>query len=269
MSKEAFLIKRRKFLGTVLGTIAASSVGSSLPVPSMPQQNSSKAAAPSIIVFDVNETLIDIESIGPFFERIFGDPKVVREWFNQLILYSNAITLSGYYQTFFTLGQGVLEMLAKIHGVAVTSKDIEELRDSMRNMPAHKDSAEGLRLLKEAGFRLVTLTNSPLEKNGGPLERAGLGQFIEREFSVDTVRRFKPAPQVYHLVAEMLDVAPSSICLVAAHTWDTVGAQSVGFFAGLVARSGNAPLPVKGLPQPQAVAPDLPGVAKQLITLWR
>jgi hypothetical protein len=51
---------------------------------------------PSIIVFDVNETLIDIESIGPFVERKFGDRKVLREWFNQLILYSNVITLSGH-----------------------------------------------------------------------------------------------------------------------------------------------------------------------------
>jgi 2-haloacid dehalogenase len=225
---------------------------------------------PSIIVFDVNETLIDIESIGPLFERIFGDRRILREWFNQLILYSNVTTLSGYYETFFALGQGVLEMSGKIHGVAVTPKDVEELRVSMLNMPAHKDSPEGLRLLQEAGFRLMTLTNSPLEKGGrSPLQRAGLGRFIEREFSVHTVRRFKPAPQVYQMVAEMLDVPPSSICLVAAHAWDTIGAQSVGFSAGLVARSGNAPLLVRGLPQPQAVAPDLPGVAKQLIALWR
>jgi 2-haloacid dehalogenase len=136
-------------------------------------------------------------------------------------------------------------------------------------MPAHKDVPEGLRLLKDAGFRLTTLTNSPPDKDGSPLERAGLGHFIERQFSIDSVRRFKPAPQVYHLVAEQLGVPPSDICLVAAHTWDTIGAQSVGFSAGLVARPGNAPLPVKGLPQPQAVAPDLPGVAKQLIALWR
>jgi 2-haloacid dehalogenase len=71
------------------------------------------------------------------------------------------------------------------------------------------------------------------------------------------------------MVAELLDVPPSAICLVAAHTWDTMGAQSVGLSAGLVARSGNAVLPVHGLPQPQAVASDLPGVAKQLIALWR
>ena len=92
---------------------------------------------------------------------------------------------------------------------------------------------------------------------------------LERSFSIDRVRRFKPAPQVYHMVAEELDVPTSAICMVAAHVWDTIGAQSVGCAAALIARPGNAPLPVPGLPQPQAVAADLPGVATQLIKLWR
>ncbi len=56
---------------------------------------------------------------------------------------------------------------------------------------------------------------------------------------------------------------------VAAHVWDTIGAQSVGCSGALIARPGNAPLPLHGLPQPHAVAPDLPGVATQLINLWR
>jgi 2-haloacid dehalogenase len=134
-----------------------------------PNRSWKSMSTPSIIVFDVNETLIDIESIGPFFERKFGDRKVLREWFNQLILYSNAITLSGYYETFFTLGQGVLEMLGTIYGVSIQPADLEELRRSMLSMPAHKDVPEGLRLLKGAGFRLMTLTNSPPSDGGAPL----------------------------------------------------------------------------------------------------
>src|SRR5215831_1190544 len=86
---------------------------------------------------------------------------------------------------------------------------------------------------------------------------------------IDRVRRFKPAPQVYHMVAAELGVPPAAICMVAAHVWDTIGAQSIGCSGALVARPGNAPLPVRGLPQPQAVAPDLPALATQLIKLWR
>lgn len=225
--------------------------------------------APSVVVFDVNETLLDIESIAPLFDRLFDHRNVLREWFNQLVLYSNAVTLAGYYQTFVTLGQGVLQMLSNIYDVPVEQSDLGELRDRMLSMPAHPDVSEALNLLREADFRLMTLTNSPPDENGSPLERAGLGHFFERQFSVHEVRRFKPAPEVYQHVAELLDVPPSAICLVAAHTWDTLGAQSVGFRAGLVRRAGNAPLPIDGLPQPHVVAADLVQLARQMIAFWR
>jgi 2-haloacid dehalogenase len=224
---------------------------------------------PSICVFDVNETLLDIESITPMFQRLFGDRKVLREWFNQLILYSDAMTLSGPYTTFFTLAQGVLKMLGSIYKVSITDSDVDELRTRMLTMPAHPDVPPGLKQLKDAGFRLVTFTNSPPDPKENPLKNAGIDGWFEKSFSVDRVRRFKPAPQGYRMVAEELNVPPPAICMVAAHVWDTIGAQSIGCSAALIARPGNAPLPVHELPQPQAVAPDLPGVATQLIRLWR
>jgi 2-haloacid dehalogenase len=117
--------------------------------------------APWVCVFDVNETLLDIEFIAPIFQRLFGDRKVLREWFGQLVLYSNAMTLCGPYTTFFDLGQGVLKMLGSIHSVAITEADVDELRTRMLTMPAHADVPLGLKQLKDAGFRLVTCTNSP------------------------------------------------------------------------------------------------------------
>ena len=52
------------------------------------------------IVFDVNETLLDLESLAPTFERIFGERSALRSWFAQLILYSEALTLAGTYVPF-------------------------------------------------------------------------------------------------------------------------------------------------------------------------
>jgi len=225
--------------------------------------------APSIMVFDVNETLLDINFISPLFERVFGDRRVMREWFNQLILYSSVTTLSGPYASFFDLAVGVLRMLGEVHEVSVASADLEELRMRLLTMPAHPDVLAGLRKLKDAGFRLVSFTNSPTDPVASPLQRAGLGQWFERSFSVEGVRRFKPAAQGYHMVAEGLDVEPSALCMVAAHVWDTIGAQCVGYSAALVTRPGNAPLVVHRLPQPQIIAPDLPGVAEKAIRRWR
>jgi 2-haloacid dehalogenase len=225
-----------------------------------------QSARPSVLVFDVNETLLDIEAIAPLFARVFGDGQVLREWFGQLILYSGVVTLSGVYEDFFALGQGVLRMLGDIHKTNIHSSDMDELRTRMLNMPAHPDVPDGLCLLKDAGFRLVTLTNSPPDPQGSPLEHAGIAHFFERRFSVDAVRQFKPAPKVYQMVASMLDAPLRSLCMVAAHVWDTIGAQSAGYSAALLARSGNAPLRVEGLPQPDWIAANLPELAKQLIT---
>jgi 2-haloacid dehalogenase len=226
-------------------------------------------AAPSICVFDVNETLLDIEFLAPLFQRLFGDRNILREWFGQLILYSEAITLSGPYAPFFTLGQGVLRMLGSIHNVSIEEADIQELRERMLTMPAHPDVPAGLKQLKDAGFRLVTLTNFPPDSQVSPLKHAGIDGWFEKSFSIDRVRRFKPAPEVYRMVAEELRVSPTAICMVAAHVWDTIGAQCAGCSGALIARPGNAPLPVPGLPQPQVVAPDLPSAATQIIRLWR
>ena len=225
---------------------------------------------PSVLIFDVNETLIDVESMNPLFKRVFGDECVLREWFGQLILYSMTLTLSGLYKDFFSLGQGLFEMLGATHKVKVKPGDIEALKEGLLTMPAHADVKKGLEQLKDAGFRMVTLTNSPPIKGGKtPLENAGLADFFERQFSVEAARAYKPAQVLYHMVAQELDVALSDCCVVACHVWDTIGAQSAGLAAGLITRPGNALLPIAGLPQPNVVAPDLPALADQMIKLWK
>jgi 2-haloacid dehalogenase len=220
---------------------------------------------PLVLVFDVNETLIDIESLEPHFEAMFGDRSVLREWFGQLIMYSMTITLSERYVDFFSLGQAVLQMTGDIHGVDISDDDRRALGEGMRTMPAHPDVADGLRRLKDKGYRLVTLTNSPPVADGAtPLEHAGLAGHFERQFSVDSWRAFKPAPQLYTGVAAELGVAPSACMMVAAHVWDTIGAQAVGFGGALIARKGNAPLPAADLPQPALVVADLLELADRL-----
>lgn len=221
--------------------------------------------SPSVLVFDVNETLIDIDSITPVFERIFGDPGATRAWFGQLVTYSMTVTASGHYVDFFTLGQGVLRMFATIRQVDISDDDEDALKHAMLTMPAHSDVADGLTALRDKGFRLVTLTNSPPSPFAPtPIEHAGLGHLFERQFSVDACRAFKPAPAPYLYTCEQLGVAPADCMMVAAHVWDTIGAQSAGFSGALITRPGNATLTVPGLPQPTVIAADLRDLATKL-----
>ncbi|OBK47705.1 haloacid dehalogenase type II [Mycobacterium sp. 1081908.1] len=221
---------------------------------------------PSVLVFDVNETLLDIESLAPLFAEKFGDERVLREWFAQLVMYSMTVTLAESYADFPTLAQGVLGMLGDVYHVTIADDDLRRLKTGMLTMPAHPDAAEGLSALRDNGFRLVTLTNSPPNPNGPTaLQNSGLGGFFEHQLSVDARRAFKPAPTVYRYVCEALEVAPGDCMMVAAHAWDTLGAQKVGFSSALITRPGNPPLPVAGLPQPDLVVSDIRQLAERLV----
>lgn len=220
---------------------------------------------PSILIFDVNETLLDLTSLEPLFARVFGEGRVMREWFAQLVLYSQTLTLSGSYATFSDLASGVLRMVGTTSRVAVTDDDVAELKKMIGSMPAHADAAPALARLRDAGFRLVTLTNSPPSPAPTPLERAGLAHYFEAAYSVDTVKKFKPAVETYRLVADELGVGLEDTCLVACHLWDTVGAQQAGGMGALVLRPGNALLPTKGVAVPDLTVNDLGELAEQLI----
>jgi len=220
-----------------------------------------------MLVFDVNETLLDIEVLHPFFERVFGDARVMRQWFAELILYSQALTLSGEYTPFGQLALAVLRMIATFKGVDLKDDDLEEFKSTMSNLPSHREAPEALAMLASAGFRMVTLTNSAGEAGRASLVQAGLFDFFEQTFSVDEVAKFKPAREVYDHVARTLNARPSDLRLIAAHTWDTLGALAAGYSAALVARPGNAPLAVGA--QPDIVEPDLLRTAARIIEVDR
>src|SRR5262249_36883830 len=95
------------------------------------------------------------------------------------------------------------------------------------------------------------------------LANAGLASFFERTFSVDAVRRFKPAAEAYRSVADALGVSTNRLRLIAAHAWDIVGALQAGFRAAFVARPGKVLYPLG--PKPDIVGPDFKTVAQQVV----
>lgn len=223
--------------------------------------------APSIVVFDVNETLLDINTLTPLFIRLFGHAHILREWFAQLVLYSQTMTLSGRYMLFGELGIGALQMTADIHNVKLAEADSDGLKTRMGQRPAHPDAMLALTKLRTAGLRLVTLTNSASGDAPTPLEYAGLDTFFEQSFSIKTVGKFKPAPETYQMVAGALSVETSDLCLVACYLWDTIGAQAAGCRGAFLflTRPHNALLRAPNVPTPDFMAADLVTLAKHII----
>ncbi len=219
-----------------------------------------------IIVFDVNETLLDVRAMSSSFEQTFGDSTLLGEWFSTLLRYSLEVSVTGDYRPFDELARGALTMTAARHGHEPTAETVASVIGTMVELPAHPDVAEGLAKLSDAGFTLITLTNSRGEVVREQLTFAGIAEHFDRMLSVETVRAFKPSPGTYTFAAEAMDVAVGDLMLVAAHDWDVNGALLAGSQAAFIDRAGSTRAPHNQFPLLEA--PDLIALAEKIIDVY-
>jgi 2-haloacid dehalogenase len=217
-----------------------------------------------VCVFDVNETLLDLGALDPRFEEVFGDPSLRQAWFQQMLQSAMVSVITDAYSDFGTIGRAALRMVAARQGVELSEERVQFVVSGIRELPPHPEVPAALRRLADADFRLAALTNSTREVAGSQLDHAALAPLFEQILSADSVRRLKPAREPYLKAAEMLQVAPKDVLLVAAHSWDVAGAMRAGCSAAFVARPGMVLDPLA--PRPQVVGHDLAAVVDAIIS---
>ena len=218
---------------------------------------------PRVLAFDVNETLLDLRALDPHFERVFGDKAVRREWFQQMLQNMFVTIATDRYADFGTIGRGALEMVAERRQVTLSDEHRQTILGTIRQLPPHPEVKEQLGRLRAAGFRMAALTNSTAQTAEAQLAHAGIRDLFEEVLSADAVKRLKPAPEPYRMVAQRFGVALGEVRLVAAHAWDVAGALAAGCAAAFVARPGMVLDP--GAPRPGIFGKDLREVADQII----
>ena len=216
-----------------------------------------------VILFDVNETLLDLRALDPIFAEMFGEAKVRQAWFAQVLQSAMTLTLTGGYADFSAVGAAALAMIGTRTGVTVDDALTRRVGAAMRQLPPHPDAAPALARLRAAGLRLATLTNNPPVVVEAQLAAAGIRNVFSAVLTVDAVRQFKPAPAPYQHAATALGVPISEVRLVAAHGWDVAGAMAAGAAAAFVARPGQALEPLA--PALDIIGADLSEVADAIL----
>lgn len=215
------------------------------------------------IVFDVNETLLDLQVLQTPFEQAFGDPTARREWFGQLLQLALVVTVTDTYRDFKTLAGEALDVVATRREVDLDGDARSSILGMIVQLPPHPDVPAGLDRLRAAGFKLATLTNSPPATVEAQLTNAGLIDRFDRVMSVDPTRRFKPHPAPYRMTSEELGVDSTDLWMVAAHDWDIAGAKQAGFKGAFIARPGQGYS--SGYESPDLIGKDLIEIAEGLI----
>ncbi|MBT4385964.1 MAG: HAD hydrolase-like protein, partial [Betaproteobacteria bacterium] len=149
-----------------------------------------------VLLFDVNESLLDLRALDPHFKTHFGDAIVVSEWFDQVIQTAMLSVVLGWTRNFAEVGRSALEMVVTRHQLELTDAALSDIVGGMKTLPPHDDVVEALRTLKSEGFRMAALTNSPVAVAKEQLVFAGLIEFFETVISVEEVDTLKPDARV-------------------------------------------------------------------------
>jgi 2-haloacid dehalogenase len=210
------------------------------------------------VLFDVNGTLTDTSAIGePWGRPDVGDRMLERAVSTAMV--DAILRLGG--RTFADHLQAAVEVVSD--ECELDPDGVERALALSASLPARSGAPEALEGLRDAGLRLVALTNSGAEAGRRTLEECGLARFFDVVLGVDAVNTFKPDPAVYaHAVAELAE-EPVRVALVATHPWDLAGAAHCGLATGWVTH--GARLWPAVFPPPDVRGDSLPDLAGELL----
>ncbi|WP_214369549.1 haloacid dehalogenase type II [Pseudonocardia sp. H11422] len=218
---------------------------------------------PTVIVFDVNETLSDLTPLADRFTDLGAPAHLSKLWFASVLREGIALATLGEFATFATLGRDVgRSLLAGVNIDRDADAAVEHVMEGFLGLPVHPDIPDGVAALRAAGLRLVTLSNGATAVAERLLRDAGLRDEFEHVLSVEDVGIWKPSGRVYGHAATTCGTDPADMVMVAVHPWDLNGAAHAGMRTAWINRSGT--IYPGYLPQPTCTVSALPELVAAL-----
>ncbi|WP_404862436.1 haloacid dehalogenase type II [Georhizobium sp. MAB10] len=181
-------------------------------------------------VFDAYGTLFDVHAavrrhaseIGP------QGPALSQLWRAKQLEYSWVRSLMGAYRDFWQLTEEALDFaLASMPDVDRSVR--ATLLDAYFKLDCYPEVPGVLKALKARGAKVAILSNGSPAMLESAVRNAALNEIIDDIFSVDALRVFKTAPEVYDLVTTSYRAYPEAISFQSSNRWDIAGAAKFGF----------------------------------------
>lgn len=216
-----------------------------------------------LAVFDVNETMLDLGVLDSFFIHHFRDLETKDLWFSRLLHHKAVVDLTGHHRSMGPLAAAALRSVAQTRGITLPADADEQLTLALDRLRSYPDVRPGLIALRDAGWTLMTLTNSSPTVAEAGLRNAGIIDCFTAIHTAEESGRFKPSPEPYHGVLAAAAQSIEETWMVACHDWDLAGADNVGMKTAFVRRPG---LPLSpAYPAPKVIVDDFEELARVLI----
>ncbi len=219
--------------------------------------------SPGTAFFDIIGTCFSFVRIREQLAALQAPPLLFDLWFAQTLRDAFALSHSGGYVQLREVFAAELPRTLRAAAVETTPADRARLLGLFGEMPPQPGLAEATGSLRDAGWKVVALTQGAAETTKDLLAAAGVADNFDQVISADAVRRTKPHPDVYRLG---LEIAVGQPWMIAAHAWDIAGAARAGMRTMFVAVDEEDYLP-NVYPSPDVVASNLVEAAARMIAL--
>lgn len=194
------------------------------------------------IVFNAYGTLLD--SFSPFdqYKDQLGKNALViyKLWRGKRLQYSSQLCLMNRYTSYDKITRYALDYACDAYDV-----HDEELKDRIiaahSTLECYPDIKDTLEKLHNDGYMLSVLSNGSPKTVKHAMEASCINKYIDRTFSTDLIKAYKPSPAVYEYVNEELAIPSKRICFVSSNSWDIAGSVSYGFKSIWLNRDKHTP----------------------------
>lgn len=190
------------------------------------------------LVFDAYGTLFDVHSVIRRCEQLWPGKgeRISQLWRSKQLEYSWQRSLMDRYEPFTRVTRDALEYACEALGAVLGPKEADQLMGDYLELAAYPDVPAALERLSE--HRLAILSNGSPDMLGPLVRASGMERRFASVISVDELRLFKPAPEVYQLAVRKLKLDAGEIGFVSSNCWDAIGAKAFGFSVYWINRSG-------------------------------
>lgn len=196
------------------------------------------AGRPDVVVFDVLETLLNLDPLATRLEEVGQPAALLAPWFMRFQRDAMALTLAGDPAPFEPVARQALRTETQ---QTLGETDIDHVLAGFATLPAFDDAAPALRTLSQAGLTVGCVTVGSPDNTRRFLDAAGLAEFVDHVITTQATGVWKPHPDCYRFAAKQLHTPIERMALIAVHAWDCHGAKRAGALAGWCARLEHEP----------------------------
>ena len=193
-------------------------------------------------VFDAYGTLYDVHSLitlaeefapkqGAVLSQVWRTKQLEYTWLSALMAAPGRARAD-----FETLTARALDYAVAQLMIPLAEDERRKLLAAYRTLAPFADAAETL--AKLAPRPRVILSNGTLAMLRPLVAQSPLAPHLDDILSVDAAQTYKPAPAVYRLAVDRLQLPAEAIAFVSANGWDAAGAKAFGFTTFWINRQG-------------------------------